>query len=398
MVLGKRTATICCLLFAAAVNAGGCATGTAGATQEKKDPPRTYRVYVGTYTQDTGSRGIYRFDFDAATGKASEPVLACEATNPSFLAIHPSGRYLYAVGEVGQFKGRSDGSVSAYQIEPATGNLKPLNTQASRGAAPCHLVVDPSGRNVLVANYTGGSVASLPIQSDGSLGPASGFVQHQGKGADPQRQGSPHAHSINLDPSGRLAVVADLGLDKVFVYSFDPQKGSLTPHNPPFATVPSGGGPRHFAFHPSEKFAFTNNEMTSSVTAFKWDGKKGVLEPLQTITTLPQTVTNNTTAEVLAHPSGRFLYVSNRVHDSIAVFRVDPQAGRLTPAGHVPTGGKIPRNFNLDPSGQWLIAANQDSGNLVIFKVDLQTGMLTPTGQQLSILKPVCVRFMAVER
>jgi 6-phosphogluconolactonase len=358
-------------------------------------PADLYRVYIGTYTAagPEGSRGIYRFDLDATTGQATEPVLAAETVNPSFLAVHPSRRFLYAVGEVMQYEGQRTGSVAAFEIDPASGNLKKLNAQSSRGTGPCHLVVDPPGRHVLVANYGGGSVAALPIESDGRLGASTGFVQHEGPSrVNPQRQEAPHAHSINLGPDGSLAFAADLGADRIFIYAFDGRAGTLDPHDPPFASTPPGGGPRHFAFHPSGKFAYTNNELTSSVTAFEWRG--GSLKPMQTISTLPHEHAGNTTAEIVVHPGGRFLYVSNRGHDSLAAFRIDERTGQLTALGHTPTGGRVPRNFAIEPGGRWLIAANQESGSIVIFRVDRGTGALEPTGQTLSIPRPVCVRFV----
>lgn len=378
------TAAIACLF------AAGCAT-----TPVAQRPSDKYRVYIGTYTRGSDSQGIYRFDFDSRTGQATEPVLAAEALNPSFLAIHPSGNYVYAVAETGEWEGNKTGSVAAYGVDWTTGNLRRINSKSSRGQAPCHLVVDPSGRNVLVANYVGGSVASLPIQSGGAVADPTGFGQHQGPSrANPQRQEAVHAHSINVAPGGEVAVAADLGADKLFIYRFDPQAGTLTPSDPPFAAVPDGGGPRHFAFHPSGKFAYTNNELTSSVTAFEWDKNGKSLTPIQTLSTLPQPHPDNTTAEIVAHPSGKFLYVSNRGHDSIAIFRINSDTGRLTPMGHTPTGGKIPRNFAIDPSGRWLLAANQDSGTVTIFQVNNETGALTPTGQTVAVPKPVCVRFL----
>jgi 6-phosphogluconolactonase len=353
----------------------------------------TVRVYVGTYTGGD-SRGIYRFDFNRETGEAGEATLAAEATNPSFLAIHPNQRFLYAVGEIGQFEGISSGSVSAYAIE-ASGDLRPINSQPSRGAGPCHLVVDGEGRNVLVANYGGGSAAVLPIRADGGLDAATGFIQHEGTSINPSRQEGPHAHSINLDANGRFAFVADLGLDKILVYRFDGKTGTITPHAAPFVRVAPGGGPRHFAIHPSGRFAYTNNEITSSVTAFVFDGEHGLFGEFQTASTLPDGFEgDNSTAEIRVHPSGKYLYVSNRGHDSVAAFAIDSQSGRLTPLGHTPTEGQTPRNFNLDKAGQYLIAANQNSHNLTIFRVDEASGRLRPTGQQVAIPSPVCVRFL----
>lgn len=355
-----------------------------------------FRVYFGTYT-GKDSRGIYQATFDAATGKLGEPSLAGEAVNPSFLAIHPSGKFLYAVGEIADFEGQKTGGVTAFAIDPATGNLTRLNQQSSMGTGPCHITVDKAGTTAFVANYGGGSCASLPIGPDGKLAPAASGIQHEGKSVNEKRQTAPHAHSINLDPANRFAFVADLGLDKVLVYKVDAAKHTLTPNTPPSASVAPGSGPRHFAFHPSGKTAYVINELANTVTAFAYDAEKGVLTEIQTINTLPADFTGTSyTAEVVAHPSGKFLYGSNRGHDSLAVFQIDA-AGKLTAAGHVPTGGKTPRNFNVDPTGKWILAGNQGSGTVTVFAVDQGTGMLTPTGQSINVGAPVCLRFLAIK-
>jgi 6-phosphogluconolactonase len=269
-----------------------------------------------------------------------------------------------------------------------------LNQQSSTGSGPCHLVVDAAGKFVLVANYGGGSVACLPIGADGKLSPASTSIQHQGSGANKQRQEAPHAHSINLDAANKFAFAADLGLDKVLVYPFDSQKGLQASDKLPPGLLAPGSGPRHFAFHPTGKYAFVNNEMTSSVTAFAYDSAKGSLTEIQTLSTLPGAVPGNSTAEIVVHPSGKFVYVSNRGHNSLAMFSCDPATGKLTAIGHQPTGGKIPRNFNIDPSGKLLLAANQESNNVVVFRVDSDSGKLTPAGSEIEVGKPVCVRFL----
>lgn len=351
--------------------------------------PQRLRVYVGTYTY-RGSKGIYAFELDLTTGTPTEPVLVAEATNPSFLAIHPSHRFLYAVNEVGEFNGERTGTVSAFVVDPPTGKLTLLNRQPSKGTAPCHLTVDKQGRFVLVANYGTGSVAVLPVEPDGRLGAPTTVVQHEGKGVNPKRQEGPHAHSVNLDAANRFVFVADLGLDKVLIYRFDVAKGALTPNEPPFAAVAPGAGPRHFAFHPNRRFAFVINELNSTVTAFRYDASRGALTEIQTVSTLPEGFSgDNWTAEVQVHPSGKFLYGSNRGHNSIAVFAIEAD-GRLRPLGQVPTQGKTPRHFAVDPTGTYLLVANQDTDNLVIFRID-QTGNLRPTGQQLAIPTPVCV-------
>jgi len=364
------------------------------AADTEQQPPARLWVYVGTYT-GKNSKGIYLFELDLATGKLESKGLAGEAVNPSFLAIHPSRKFLYACSEVSNVGGKKTGAVAAFAVDPKTGKLTELNRESSGGAGPCHLVVDGAGRNVLVANYSGGSVAVLPIQDDGKLKPPSSVQQHEGKSVNPGRQEAPHAHSINLEPLGRFAFAADLGLDKVLVYKFDSAAGKLEPNTTPFAQVAPGAGPRHFAFHPTGRWAYVINEMLCTVTAFDYDSEKGVLKESQTITTLPHEVKEGySTAEVVAHPSGKFLYGSNRGHDSIAIFRVDPQTGRLSAAGHEPTQGKTPRNFNIDPTGRFLLAANQNSDTVVVFRIDPETGALRPTGQAFEVPSPVCVRFM----
>ena len=351
------------------------------------------RVYVGTYTGGK-SKGIYVLELDTATGALSKPVLAAQTANPSFVAIRPGHRFLYAVGELDNFKGKKGGAVTAFAIDAKTGKLTQLNQQSSKGAGPCHLVVDATGKNVLVANYSGGSVAVLPIADDGKLSEASSFIQHKGSSVDKGRQEAPHAHSINLDAANHFAVAADLGLDKVLVYKFDADKGTLSPNTPPSASVPPGSGPRHFAFHPDRRHAYVINEMKSTVTAFNYDANKGALEPIQTLSTLPHPVKGNSTAEVQVHPSGKFVYGSNRGHNSIALFTVDAKTGRLTAAGHQPTGGKTPRNFGIDPTGKWLLAANQDSDSITVFRIDPKTGKLEPTGHKAEVGRPVCVKFI----
>jgi 6-phosphogluconolactonase len=293
------------------------------------------------------------------------------------------------------FDGQGNGSVRAFAIDRSTGKLTPRNRVASHGATPAHLVVDGRGKNVLVVNYNSGSAAVLPVQEDGSVAEASSVVQHSGSGPDPSRQRGPHAHSINVSPDNRFAIVADLGLDNVFVYRFDSDKGLLEPHDPPYVKVAPGAGPRHFAFHRDGRFAYVINEMASTVTAFASDRPRGVLKELQTITTLPKGFTGrSTTAEVQVHPSGRYLYGSNRGHDSVAVFSIDEREGTLTLVEITPTQGKTPRNFGIDPTGAFLLAAHQDTDNVVVFRVDAKTGRVTPTGQILEVGSPVCVKFL----
>lgn len=352
-------------------------------------------VYFGTYT-GAKSKGIYVSRLDVSSGSLSSPELAGETANPSFLAVHPTRDLLYAVNEVGDYGGKRSGSVTAFAIEQPAGTLTLLNHQASVGAGPAHLIVDRTGTNVLVANYGGGSVAVLPIGTDGRLQPASAFIQHVGSSVNPDRQKQPHAHSINLDPDNRFAYAADLGVDKVFIYRFNAGAGSLVPNDPPFAAVDAGAGPRHFAFHPQGRFAYVINELHCTVTGFTSDGRGG-LSALQTISTLPpgqSVVAGYSTAEVQVHPSGNFLYGSNRGHDSLVVFSIDERTGRLTYVEHQPTRGQTPRGFGIDPSGTYLLAANQRSDSVVVFRIDPQTGGLEPTGRTVEVGAPVCVKFV----
>ncbi|HYA97986.1 MAG TPA: lactonase family protein [Methylomirabilota bacterium] len=362
--------------------------------------PQKYLVYVGTYTEpQSTSKGIYAYRFDAGSGELTALGLAAEATNPSFVAVHPNRRFLYAVNEVGNYKGPNSGGVSAFAIDAATGKLTFLNEVASRGADPCYITVDKTGKYVLVANYTGGSVAVFPIQADGRLGEASAFVQHTGHGTNPERQEGPHAHSIDLSPDNRFAMVDDLGLDELLVYRFDAAKGALAPNDPPFARLDAGSGPRHFALRPDGKFAYVVSEMKGTVTVFATDAGTGTLHSLQTISTLPKEFSGAIEdAEVEVHPSGKFLYASNRGDsNSIAVYAIDADKGTLTLVEIAPTQGKTPRNFAIDPTGAWLLAENQESNNIVVFRIDPKTGRLTPTGKVVEVGAPVCVRFVAAE-
>lgn len=354
-----------------------------------------YLVYAGTYT-NKGGKGIYVFPFDTATGKAGEPTLAAAVTSPSFLSLHPDGKHLYSISETSGFGGTKGGAVSGFAIDRGSGKLTLLNEQSSVGAGPCFITVDRAGKNVLVANYGGGSVACLPIGPDFKLGEATSFIQHEGSSVNPRRQEAPHAHSINVSPDNRFAYAADLGLDKVLIYRFDAATGKLTASTPDAGLVAAGSGPRHFAFHPNGKTAYVINEMTSTLTAFKFDPQSGALTELQTLPTLPSPQPSSSTAEVVVHPSGKWIYGSNRGHDSIAIYAVDAD-GKLTAKGHQPTGGKTPRNFNIDPSGKFLLAANQDSDTVTVFSIDQATGALTATGQSLHISMPVCLKFLPVD-
>ncbi len=357
-----------------------------------------YHVYFGTYT-GAKSKGIYAARLDSSSGHLSQAGLAAETPSPSFLAVDSRSRFLYAVNEVSQYDGKAAGSVSAFSIDRASGQLAALNVQSSGGPGPCHLVVDKAGRNVLVANYGGGSVAVLPIGKTGALSPASSFIQHAGSSVNKARQEAPHAHGIYLDAANRHAFVPDLGLDRVQIYMFDPKRGNLTAKTPAFAEVAPGSGPRHFALHPKNPFAYVINEMTCTLTGFSLDTKSGAMKSLETLSTLPpgeMKKPGHSTAELLFHPSGKFLYGSNRGHDTIAVYAVDAKTGRLTYVENAPTQGKTPRSFGIDPGGRWLLAANQSSDTVVVFRIDPASGRLTPTGQSIQVGSPVSVAFVPV--
>jgi 6-phosphogluconolactonase len=367
-------------------------------TPEKPAAKGSYIAYVGTYTAKTSSKGIYSYRFDPEKGQLTYIGVAAEAVDPSFLAVHPNGKYLYAVNEIGNFNGGASGAVSAFAIDGKTGNLKFLNQVATRGAGPCHISLDKNGSFVLVANYDGGSIASFPVRDDGMLGTASGFVQHSGSGPNKERQEGPHAHWIATSPDNRFALAADLGLDEIIVYGFDPSRGIFTPSVSGFAKVKPGAGPRHLAFHPNGKFAYVLSEMESSVTVFSYQPKTGAMTSLQTVSTLPNDYAGTKeAAEIAVHPSGKFLYTSNRGHDSIAVFAIDEKKGTLKSLGQVLTGGKTPRHFAIDPTGTYLLAENQESNNIVVFHIDAATGNLTPTGQTIEVPSPVCITFVAAQ-
>lgn len=372
---------------------------TACSAQKKSAMPDNFDkawVYVGTYTGDK-SKGIYLYRLDMASGQLQEVGLAAEVVNPTFLAIHPNGRFLYSAGEIGNFQGKPTGVVSAFAIDRATGKLTLLNQQPSGGRGACHVIVDRTGRCLLVANYGSGSAASIPIGDDGRLGEPGTVVQHEGKGPNEKRQEGPHAHSAAIDPGNRFAYVADLGIDRLMIYRLDAQKGTMTPNDPPYAAVAPGAGPRHFTFHGNGKHAYVINELANTITAFEHDPATGKLTGIQTVNTLPDDFAGaNTTAEVVVHPSGRFVYGSNRGHDSIAIFACDPQTGRLTIVGHESTRGKTPRNFNIDPTGQYLIAANQGSDTMIVFRIDQASGRLKAVGDPVAAPTPVCIKFLPV--
>ena len=358
-----------------------------------------YLAYIGTYTTKQESKGIYAYNFNPATGEFTSIGLAAETTDPSFVAVHPNGKYLYAVNEVGDYNGDKSGAISSFEIDRKTGKLKFLNQVSTHGAGPCFVSLDKTNRFVLVANYDGGSVATFQIEPDGSLSVARGFVQHGGNSVDKERQEGPHAHWIATSPDNHFALVADLGLDDVLVYKFDDVQGKLTPNSPPYAQVKAGSGPRHLAFAPNGKFAYLVTEMASTVVAYSYSAEKGTLQTLQTLPMLPKDYSGvREAAEITVHPNGKFVYASNRGSaNSIAAYKIDGAKGTLTQTGIFPTGGKIPRHFTIDPTGKFLIAANADSGNIVTLKIDEATGALSPTGKEVSVPSPVCITFAGTE-
>lgn len=357
-----------------------------------------YLVYFGTQTSaKTGSKGIYVSHFNSATGELGEPKLAVETGSPGFLAIHPSKKYLYAIGELAGADKKA-GGVSAFKISLPDGKLSLINQVPSVGAGPCHVSLDKTGQMAMIANYGGGSVASYAIGKEGALSEAVTFVQHEGSSVNERRQAGPHAHSLNPSPDNRFAFACDLGLDKVLIYKIDPATGKMTDHG--HATVPPGSGPRHLAFHPNGKFVFVNNEMLMTETVFAYDAENGTMTEVETVSTLPEADRGNegySTAETVVHPNGKFVYVSNRTHDTIAVFACDPETGRLTLKQNAPAEGEIPRNFNLDPSGKWAIVAHQNSNTAALFKVDPETGLLSFTGKKVNVGGSICVRFLPLE-
>ena len=353
-------------------------------------------VYLGTYTGGE-SKGIYRSTLDETTGELSDPVLAAELENPSFLVVSPDQNYLFAVSENGNFKGEEGGGVSSFAIGE-DGGLTLINQVNSGGGAPCHISIDPEGKCLLVANYMGGSTSSYQITGDGKivLPAAEGFIQHEGQGAQLPRQASPHAHSVNVDPSGKRAYVADLGLDKVLIYKLDAAAGTIAPNDPPFLKLPDATGPRHFSFHPSGKWAYTNLEMSLQVAALSHDPETGALNVLEIESTVPEGTgrKGNSTAECLVHPTGKWVYVSNRGHNTIAAFAIDQKTGKLDFIERESTKGKTPRNFGIDPSGRFLIAGNQDSDTVTVLKINQDTGSLDPIGHQIKVPAAVCIRFL----
>ena len=356
-----------------------------------------YIVYVGTYTR-TASKGIYAWRFHAADGKLTPLGLMAETAHPSYLAVHPNHRFLYAVNEH-ETAAEPGNTITAYAMDAATGQLTLLNKVSSRGVGPAHISVDRTGRTLVVANYGSGSVASMPIHPDGRLGDAVSFFQHEGSSVDKTRQAGPHAHCAVISPDNRFVLVADLGIDQVFTYRLDADKSTLTPNDPPFIRLTPGWGPRHIEFHPNSKWVYLLSEMGSRLTTLGWNAASGTLTAMRTVSTLPADFTGTSTgAEVQVDRAGKFVYTSNRGHDSIAVFSIDRATGSVTLVEHVSTQGKTPRNFSLDPTGRWLFAANQNSGTVAVYRVDAKSGKLTPAGQLLEgAPEPSDVLFVATK-
>ena len=341
-------------------------------------------VYIGT-----AEKGIYVADFDSKSGKLGSPSLAFDAKAPSYIAIHPDGRYLYAVDE------SKDGKLSSFSIEGGSGKLTPINSVSVKSAGPCYIAIDKAGHWAITANYSGGSITVLPIESGGRLGEASEFIQHKGSGPNRDRQTGPHPHWAGFVPKSNLVLVTDLGIDSIAIYNFDNKKGTLTVGNPAFMTVPPGSGPRHAVMHPSGKFFYVNTELTSNITEYYFEAELKRFTAISTLSTLPEGFKgDNTGSELAMDPKGKYVYASNRGDDSIAVFSVtDLKRGTLKPEQHIPTGGKMPRQFEIDPTGHWLVAGNQGSDNLAIFSIDPSTGKLTAAGVVSGVPKPTCVKF-----
>lgn len=354
------------------------------------------QLYIGTYSV-RGSAGIYTAEIMLHSGKlelAGEPA---PSENPSFLALDPKATHLYATNESADLDGQRGGALSSFAIDGEAGTLTFLNRQPSEGLTPLHLGVDGSGRFLLAANYHSGSVSVHALQPDGSIGRLTDLVQHSGSGADPERQEGPHAHSVTLGPSNRFAYVADLGMDKIMVYLFDSTAGKLVPHGVPWARLPDGSGPRHFSIHPNERYAYVVGELDSTVTLLSYDTGSGSLRAVQSVSALPPGWSGvSVGADLHIHPSGRFLYSSNRGHDSITVFAIEEHSGTLRAIDWTPTG-KTPRNFAIDPTGSYLVAANQESDTVVSYRIDRDTGRLHPTGSTIAVPSPACVLFRPTE-
>ncbi len=354
-------------------------------------------VYIGTYTSGKSeSEGIYVYKLNLASGELKPYLTVKNVVEPSYLAISKNRKYLYAVNETEEYAGRKSGAVSAFAINQTTGDLTFLNQQPSLGGAPCYVSASDDGKFVLVANYLGGAVAVFRVEKDGKLGAASDLAQHSGSGQNKERQKAAHTHSIIFDENNRFAFSGDLGIDKILIYRFDGRNGKLI-ENPAqaFYQNKAGAGPHHLAFHKNEKFAFVINELDSTISSLAFDAKQGTLKTIQTISTLPADFSGaNTCADIHVSPNGKFLYGSNRGHDSIASYRIDENTGKLAFVEHVSTGGKTPRNFAIDPTGKFLLAANQNSDSIFVFRIDETSGKLGATSSAAQVPTPVCLKLI----
>ncbi len=345
-------------------------------------------VYFGSH--GSGSHiGFSLAHFDTETGMLTQPVFLEEAVAPAYFIIRPDGRRLYTCNSA------PGSSVSAYAIDPTTAKLTLLNEQPSGGGDPSYVSLDPSSRYLMVANYRGGSVAVFALRPDGSIGQRTGFIQHVGASLDPDSPSHAHAHSILYDPGHHFVLSADLGLDKIFVYRLSQATGALTPNKPDSASFASGSGPRHIAFDPQGRYVYAINQTANSIVRFGWKARRGILTRFESVSTLPDGFKGeNTGAELLMHPSGKFLYATNRGSNTVAVYAVQSATGRLVPIQFIPTQGRTPRNAEFDPTGKWLLVSNQDSSNATVFRIDQVTGHLTQNGDPVSVPTPFCERFL----
>jgi len=348
---------------------------------------------VGSYTQGP-SEGIYVYSW--SSGALEHRSTATGVVNPSYLAIEPGRRYLFSVNEVRDHDGKLGGGVSSFAIDRKTGGLTLLSQQPSLGGDPCYITTDRTGRFVLVANYASGTIGVIPVEGNGCLGTPVDFAQHIGPGNHPRNPG-PHAHCVRVDPTNRYVFACDAGLDRVMIYKFDSRHGSLDPHPDPWVEARREAGPRHLTFHPTSKYAYVVTESGTTIVAYAYDSGSGKLQELQTVPTLPEGFSGrNSCADIHVGPSGKFVYASNRGHDSIVIYAIDESTGKLSYVGHELTQGRTPRNFAIDPTGAFLLAANQNTDNIVTFNIDQQTGKLQPTGRKVEVSKPVCIKFMPI--
>jgi len=354
--------------------------------------PTKALVCVGSYSA-SNKESVHLFQLNLKDGSINKISAISGLLNPSFLKIHPNGKFIYAVNEVGEFQGKKSGGITAFALDVKNGKITKLNQQPSGDTGPCHLTIDAKGKYVLVAHYGGGSTTVLPISENGHVGPVTSQIKHKGSSVHP-RQKAPHAHAIHVGPNNKFAFAPDLGLDKVLVFEFDENSGKITETEFDGVKVDPGSGPRHFGFHPNGKYAYVINEITQTITSFSYHPKRGKLRSIQTLSTVPHPIKGNSTAEILVHPNGKFLYGSNRGHNSIAMYSINEKNGMLTSIGHESIRGEIPRNFGIDPTGQFLLAAGQRSNNVNVFRINLETGQLKFTGHSVEVSQPVCVRMI----